>query len=88
FYDGHADWQAIAAVRDAVSIPVVANGDIVDIASARAAIAASGADGVMVGRGAQGQPWLPALLAAEINGRRRPVVPTGAGLAALIAEHY
>lgn len=88
FYEGHADWSAIAAVRAAVTIPVIANGDIVDTPTARAALAASGADGVMIGRGAQGQPWLPALVAAELNGRPRPAVPEGAALAALVAEHY
>jgi nifR3 family TIM-barrel protein len=88
FYDGSADWPAIAEARAAVSIPLIANGDIVDTATARAALAASGADGVMIGRGAQGRPWLPALVAAELNGRPRPAVPAGAGLAALVAEHY
>ncbi|MBT5295806.1 MAG: tRNA dihydrouridine synthase DusB, partial [Octadecabacter sp.] len=57
FYKGHADWAAIAAVKDAVKIPVIANGDIVDTATARTALTASGADGVMIGRGAQGRPW-------------------------------
>src|ERR1700760_2889379 len=54
FYTGSADWTAVAAVKAATSLPVIANGDIVDAASARAALAASGADGVMIGRGAYG----------------------------------
>ncbi|MGC8030321.1 tRNA-dihydrouridine synthase, partial [Salmonella enterica] len=58
FYTGTADWSAIRAVRDAVvGLPLVANGDVVDAGSARAALAASGADAVMIGRGAQGAPW-------------------------------
>ncbi len=88
FYQGQADWAAIRAVRDAVSIPVVANGDIVDTATARAALAASGAVGVMVGRGAQGAPWRLAQIAHALHGTPAPVEPVGAALADLVAEHY
>lgn len=88
FYKGEADWRAIAGVRAAVDVPVVANGDITDAASARAALAASGAQGVMIGRGAQGAPWVLAEIAHALHGTPAPVVPQGAALADFIAEHY
>ena len=59
FYNGNADWAAVRAVRDAIGIPLVINGDITSFEKAVAALETSGADAVMVGRGAQGQPWLP-----------------------------
>ncbi|SEN84050.1 tRNA-U20-dihydrouridine synthase [Pseudorhodobacter antarcticus] len=88
FYKGAADWRAIARVKAAVTIPVVANGDIVDAASARAALAQSGADGVMVGRGAQGRPWVLASIAADLFGAAAPVIPQGAALADIVLGHY
>jgi len=67
FYNGTADWGAVRAVRNAIDIPLVVNGDITSFEKAVAALQASGADAVMVGRGAQGQPWLPGQIARRIE---------------------
>ncbi|MFN3210176.1 MAG: tRNA dihydrouridine synthase DusB [Roseovarius sp.] len=88
FYKGYADWAAIRAVKDAVSIPVIANGDITGTATARTALEKSGADGVMIGRGAQGRPWLLAQVAHDLHGTPAPDVPRGADLARLVQDHY
>ncbi|MAU53107.1 MAG: tRNA dihydrouridine synthase DusB [Roseovarius sp.] len=88
FYEGRADWAAIRAVKEAVRVPVIANGDIVDAASARRALALSGADGVMIGRGARGRPWLLAEVGTALSGRPAPEVPRGAALADLVAGHH
>ncbi|HJZ33527.1 MAG TPA: tRNA dihydrouridine synthase DusB [Hyphomicrobiaceae bacterium] len=75
FFKGRADWRRLAAVKAAVKIPVVVNGDIVDPASAKAALSASGADAVMVGRGACGQPWMPGRIARSLATGEDPGPP-------------
>ncbi|KAJ29655.1 tRNA dihydrouridine synthase DusB [Sulfitobacter pontiacus] len=88
FYKGSADWAAIAGVKQAVSIPVIANGDIISTDAARQALAQSGADGVMIGRGAQGKPWLLARVAHDLFGAPAPVIPQGADFARMVSDHY
>ena len=87
-YKGMADWSAVRAIVEAVSIPVLVNGDVACAASAKRALAASGADGVMIGRAARGAPWLVGQVADALSGRAPRAAPTGAALADLVAAQY
>jgi tRNA-dihydrouridine synthase B len=88
FYNGAADWSAIRAVKESVSIPVVANGDLLRAVDAPAMLAASGADAVMIGRGACGQPWIVGQTVDVLAGRTPSRAPVGDALRELILEHY
>ena len=86
FFAGRADWEAIARVVEAVSIPVIANGDIGAAGDARRALSLSGAAGVMIGRAAQGRPWLPgAIEHALMNGGEAASPPRARLLSSLLA---
>ncbi|WP_026340623.1 tRNA dihydrouridine synthase DusB [Thioalkalivibrio sp. ALJT] len=86
-YRGQADYAAIARVVRAVSIPVLANGDITSPERARRVLETTGAAGVMIGRAAQGQPWLPGQIRAVLAGQPMPPAPSLAARLALIEEH-
>jgi nifR3 family TIM-barrel protein len=85
FYEGSADWHAVRAVREAVAVPLTVNGDIETGDQLSAAVAASGADAVMIGRGHYGRPWLAGQLIATLGGKSNP---QPADLAEYIIDHY
>ncbi|MGE6783177.1 tRNA dihydrouridine synthase DusB [Ensifer adhaerens] len=82
FYNGKADWDAIRRVREVVSVPLVANGDVETVADAEEILRRSGADAVMAGRSSQGRPWHVGFLAGAVEH------PSPAEVADIFAEHY
>lgn len=86
-YRGEADHDAVARVVAATDLPVLANGDIRSIADARQVLQRTGATGVMIGRGAQGRPWLPGQIRAALAGQAVPPDPEPSAIASLMREH-
>jgi tRNA-dihydrouridine synthase B len=87
-YKGSADWSFIRKVKDAVSVPVIANGDICSLEDARDALEQSGADGVMIGRGAYGRPWLLAQVMSDLTGGGHKPDPSMDEQLDIILEQY
>jgi len=88
FYKGAARWEPVCSVVGAVAVPVVVNGDIFDLATAREALDKSGAAAVMIGRGAQGQPWRVGQIAAGLAEQAPVPAPVGDELVEIVIEHY
>ena len=87
FYEGRADWSVIRAVREAVSVPVIGNGDVTDPESAAAMIETTGCDGIMVARASQGNPWIFRDILTTLTTGTRPPTPTGAERLAMLRRH-
>jgi tRNA-dihydrouridine synthase B len=88
FYNGRADWDFIAEVKDAVSIPVIANGDVTTVDDAKTILEKSRADGVMIGRGTYGKPWFLSQVIEFLRGGRRVPDPAIDRQHAILRRHY
>lgn len=87
-YSGHADWEFIREVKEAVKLPLVVNGDINDFADVDVALAQSGADGVMIGRGSYGRPWFPSQICHYLRTGEKKAPPGLAERRDILLEHY
>ena len=88
WYTGNAEWAFIANVKQALRIPVIANGDVVSVDDAATILRVSGADGVMIGRGAFGRPWFPAQIQEFLATGRRVADPTATDKSEIVSAHY
>ncbi len=88
FYDGHADWQFVASVKAATRLPVIVNGDIDNLDAVDQALTQSGADGVMIGRGAYGRPWFLNQVIHYLRTGERTADPSLAEQYAIVREHF
>ncbi len=88
FYTGTADWAAIRAVKEAISIPLIANGDLASVDRLGDMLTLSGADGIMIGRGAYGRPWFPGAVAEFARTGKPPATPSPDKLLEIALDHY
>jgi tRNA-dihydrouridine synthase B len=88
FYNGRVDWRAVALVKQATSLPVIVNGDVVDAGSAKLALAQSGADAVMIGRGGYGRPWIAAAIDRALNSGEPMREPGLAERLGIVLDHF
>lgn len=88
FYKGSADWRAVADVKRATTLPIIVNGDITDAASAREALAQSGADAIMIGRGAYGRPWIAAAIERTLQSGGDATEPSLVERLKIVLDHF